>query len=412
MSAQFQHTQLDNGLTIIAETQPEAHTTAVGFFVNVGTRDETMPIMGVSHFLEHMMFKGTPHRTADQVNRDFDRIGASYNAFTSQEMTAYYAHVLPEYLPEATDILADILRPSLRKEDFEMEKNVIIEEIGMYRDQPFWVIHEQSMERYFGRHPLAYRVLGTDRSIRLLERDAMADYFAHRYSPDNIVISLSGALDFDQTIEQIKQLCGDWQPTGAKREYPEVSIGTGEQTRDDATLTNFYVTGVMPGPDQEDELRYAATVLAGVLGDDDGSRLYWRLIDTGLADEADFFYNPFDRAGTFIAFASCPPRNAEQVEAGLFEVIDQAGRDLSDDEIQRTGNKLRVGLTMQNERPAGRMMMLGKTWLNNREYVSVADELERFKAVDQDQICAVVERFDFTQRAIVRCGPSARADDA
>src|SRR5260370_9806910 len=127
---------LPNGLRIIGETNPAMRSVALGFLVRTGSREETPEVSGVTHFLEHMVFKGTPRRTALDVNRDFDQIGSQYNAFTSEENTVFYAAVLPEYLPRAVDILADILRPSLRGEDFDMEKNVIIEEIGMYEDPP------------------------------------------------------------------------------------------------------------------------------------------------------------------------------------------------------------------------------------------------------------------------------------
>src|SRR5438477_287467 len=127
---QYHTAKLPNNLALIGETNPAARSVALGFFVKTGSRDETADVCGVTHFLEHMVFKGTPHRTALDVNRDFDNIGAQYNAFTSEENTVFHAAVLPEYLPQAFDILADILRPSLREEDFQMEKNVIIEEIG------------------------------------------------------------------------------------------------------------------------------------------------------------------------------------------------------------------------------------------------------------------------------------------
>src|SRR6059058_3107450 len=135
----FHHHVLPNGLTIIGETSPSARSAAVGFFVRTGARDEGPDVSGVTHFLEHMVFKGTERRTALDVNRDFDRIGADYNAFTSEENTVFHAALLPEYLPQAVDILADILRPSLRADDFDMEKNVILEEIGMYDDMPAFV---------------------------------------------------------------------------------------------------------------------------------------------------------------------------------------------------------------------------------------------------------------------------------
>ena len=170
MPIQFQIATLDNGLTILAEVNPDAHTAAAGLFVKTGTRDEPGQLMGVSHFLEHMMFKGTARRSADDVNRDFDRIGANYNASTSQETTNYWAHVLPEFLPDAIDLLADILRPALRQEDFDMEKNVILEEIGMYADRPFWVAYEHAMARFFAGHPLGRRIGRDQFGIGLLDQ--------------------------------------------------------------------------------------------------------------------------------------------------------------------------------------------------------------------------------------------------
>src|SRR5580700_11550063 len=164
---------LSNGLQIIGEINPAALCTAVAFWVQTGARDETPEVSGVSHFLEHMVFKGTERRTAFDVNRDFDRIGAHYNAFTSEENTVFYAAILPEYLPQAVDILADILRPSLRTDDFDMEKKVIIEEIGMYEDRPTWCAYDQAKKAFFADHPLASSVLGAVASITALTRDQM-----------------------------------------------------------------------------------------------------------------------------------------------------------------------------------------------------------------------------------------------
>ena len=177
----FHHHELDNGLHVIGEVTPSARSMSLGFFVRTGSRDETPEVSGVSHFLEHMVFKGTPRRTALDVNRDFDRIGANYNAFTSEENTVFYAAILPEYLPQAVDILADILRPSLRGDDFDMEKNVIIEEIGMYEDQPMWSAYDHAKKAFFADHPLGNSVLGTPESITALTRDQMQGYFDKRY---------------------------------------------------------------------------------------------------------------------------------------------------------------------------------------------------------------------------------------
>src|SRR5438552_4400825 len=164
----FHSHKLANGLQLIGETSPSARSVSLGFFVRTGSRDETPEVSGVSHFLEHMVFKGTPRRSADDVNKDFDRIGANYNAFTSEENTVFYAAVLPEYLPQAGDILADILRPSLRNEDFDMEKKVIIEEIGMYDDQPMMSAYDRAKRIYFADHPLGNTILATKESLAAL----------------------------------------------------------------------------------------------------------------------------------------------------------------------------------------------------------------------------------------------------
>src|SRR6202790_5178128 len=184
----FHSHKLPNGLQIVGETSPSARSVALGFFVRTGARDESDEVSGVTHFLEHMVFKGTPRRTALDVNRDFDRIGAHYNAFTSEENTVFYAAILPEYLPQAVDILADILRPTLRDDDFDMEKNVIIEEIGMYEDQPMWSAYDAAKKLYFHDHALGNSILGTADSIRALKRDQMHAYFQRRYVPGNIAV--------------------------------------------------------------------------------------------------------------------------------------------------------------------------------------------------------------------------------
>src|SRR3954454_6473220 len=183
LSMQFHHTVLDNGLRVIAELNDQAHSVASGFFVKTGSRDESPEVAGVSHFLEHMVFKGTPRRDALAVNRDFDRVGAKHNAQTSEEDTVYHVTSLPEYLPKSFDVLSDILRPNLREDDFETEKKVIIEEIRMYLDNPMSVAYEAAKEAHFGPHPLGQSILGSVESISAMTADQMRSYFARYYSP-------------------------------------------------------------------------------------------------------------------------------------------------------------------------------------------------------------------------------------
>ncbi len=213
----FHQAQLSNGLDIIAEENPDSYSTALGLFVKTGSRDEAEEINGVSHFLEHMMFKGSSKYTWEDVNRIFDEIGAKYNAFTSQEMTAYYANVLPEFTEKAMEHLSHLLRPAIRTSDFETEKNVILEEIAMYLDDPGHRLYEKLMQIHFGHHPLSMSILGAPESITRLQRDQMARYFAQRYGPGNMVLAATGRLAFDQIVSLAEKYCGSWPHVDAAR---------------------------------------------------------------------------------------------------------------------------------------------------------------------------------------------------
>ncbi|MEM7627042.1 MAG: pitrilysin family protein [Planctomycetota bacterium] len=407
MPIQFQQHVLPNGLTLIAEVNPDAHTSAVGFFVKAGARDETPEVMGVSHFLEHMMFKGTSRRTADDVNREFDELGANYNAYTSHEQTVYYAHVLPEFLPRAVDLLGDMLRPALRTEDFDMEKNVILEEIGMYDDRPEWVLQDKLLEDYFRDHPLGFRVLGTTDTIKGLTAEQMRGYFELRYSPDNIVVAAAGNLDFETLVADVERLCAPWPPTGAQRDYAAPALGEKQLSVTDAKLSRHYLGLLCPAPSAQDEQRYAAKVLADVLGDSEGSRLYWAIIDPGLADEADFSFMPQDRTGAYLAYASCDPGRAEQVEATLMSVLDNVvtARDISGGEVERAVNKLATQATLQGERPSGRMQALGAQWTYQGAYTPLEEELAKLMAVTSQDVNTLLEDFDFAPKTVLRLGP-------
>src|SRR3984885_5613740 len=210
MPLAFKHHQLANGLDIIAEINPDSHSFAAGFFVKTGSRDESPQLSGVSHFLERMMFKGSTKYTWEDVNRIFDEIGARYNAFTTQELTAYYANVIPQFTERAIEHLSHLLRPAIRNEDFTTEKKVILEEIAMYLDDPGHRLYEKLMEAHFGKHPLAMSVLGSAESIQKLKRDEMAKYFAQRYGPGNMVLSVTGKMDFDEVVKLAEKYCGKW----------------------------------------------------------------------------------------------------------------------------------------------------------------------------------------------------------
>jgi len=396
MPVEFRHAELPNGLTVVAEVDPDAHSSAAGFFVRTGARDEAPDVMGVSHFLEHMMFKGTDRRSAEEVDRDFDAIGSVHNAFTTSEMTAFWAHCLPEHLAEATTILADILRPAIRQEDFDAEKQVILEEIAMYRDHPVFSLYERTLEVFYGDHPLAHRVLGTDETVAGMARERMLDYFHQRYSADNTVLALAGRLDFDAFVEQAHALCGGWQRTGAARDVVRPQARRDRFGLHSATVNRHYVLASAPAPSGTDEDRYPAAVLARILGDSEGSRFYWSLIETGRAEDAAAQFDGRDGAGEWIIYATGDPDDAVALEETLRTEIDALASSLEEDDLIRVRSRIATGVSLQGELPAGRMKRLGTMWTVHGAYRSLEEELARIDAVTLDDLHRVLDAWPMT----------------
>lgn len=408
MALTFHHHQLPNGLDVVAEVNPDSHSFAAGLFVKTGSRDETTDINGVSHFLEHMMFKGSDKYTWEDVNRIFDEIGARYNAFTSQEMTAYYANVLPEFTEKAVEHLSHLLRPAIRNEDFTTEKKVILEEIAMYLDDPGHRLYEKLMEVHFGNHPLSMSILGSAESIQKLERDQMARYFKQRYGPGNMVLSATGRLDFDEVVRLAEKYCGSWPHVDAPRNQPAPMYKPQQVSLTDEKLNRQYTMGMTPGPSQQDDRRFAARVLADVIGDSDGSRFYWALVDNAIAEEADFGFYPHDNCGSFYIALTTDPERTEQAMDIAMKELNKAKADLNDDEIERAKNKIASGLVLQGEVPLGRMRSIGGQWLYNREYRSLEQDMATLMSVDRKSLQQLMTEFPFDPMTIVTLGPGEK----
>lgn len=403
---EFLERRLDNGLQIVAECNPEAHSTAVGFFVQTGARDEDDAVAGVSHFLEHMMFKGTPSRTAEDVNREFDELGAHYNAFTSEEHTAYYAAVLPEYQTGAVELLCDIIRPSLREEDFDTEKQVIIEEIRMYEDQPPFGADDKCRAAHYGSHPLGRSVLGTVQSITDLSVDAMREYFRRRYSPGNIWLVGSGRIDFDALVQTADRLCSGWPKVEAGRATPPAPPHHGFECIRKESATLEYVLSLANGPASSDPDRYAAKVLATVIGDDSGSRLYWELVDTGLAEHASLGHHDYQGAGVFMTYMSCTAEHAQRNLERIAEVYRQAETDgITDQEVAQAKSKINSRVVLASERPRGRLFTVGGNWIQRGEYRTVRDDLKAINAITRDDLMDVLARYPLSAGTTLAIGP-------
>jgi len=403
-----QHT-LPNGLQIIGERNDDVHSVAFGFFVKTGSRDESPEVAGVSHFLEHMVFKGTPEYSADDVNRIFDELGAKYNASTSEELTLFYAAVLPEYLPQAFELLAAILQPSLRDEDFDMEKQVILEEIGMYDDMPSFLAYEKSMAAHFIGHPLGNSILGTNESISALTADQMRGYHAERYRASNITLAVAGKIDWPRIVELAEECCGEWLDGECDRPTFEAHPDSASAIYPRETNLQQHVMQLAPAPPARSDLRFAADLLSVIVGDDSGSRLYWDIVDPGHAEAAELGYNEYDGAGTWLTYLSCSPEQARENLDRItltYESVNAEG--VSAAEIEQARNKALSRIVLRSERPMGRLSSLGSNWIYRNEYCSVEDDLAAYRAVTPDRIRELLNAYPLGQVTTVGVGPLAR----
>lgn len=407
---EFKQTQLDNGLTVIAEASQSARSMALGFFVRTGARDETAEISGVSHFLEHMLFKGTEKRSPLEVNLEFDAMGAKYNAFTSEENTVYYAAVLPEYQERVLTLWADLMRPALREEDFEMEKGVICEEIAMYKDLPHFDVLDRCRRLHFGEHPSGNSVLGTEEVIRGLERQQMLDYFQRRYAADNMVLVAAGRVDWDRLVAQAQELCGSWEAQQAGRELTDMR-GTGKsEAEGKSNVVRQHVCLMSAAPAAQSPMRYAASVASYIVGDVTGSRLYWALVDTALADAADMEYDTLDGTGAFYTYLSCDPAQTQKVIGIAKDCMRKVCTEgVTAEELQASKNKMASGVTLSGEIPMGRLVPLGYGWVYRKEYRPLVEELETLHQVSQEDIAALLAEYPLKKTTMLTLGPEGNA---
>ena len=403
---EFRSVQLDNGLEIVAEINPSAFSQSLGYFVKTGSRDETPKMAGVSHFLEHMVFKGTAKRTAEDVNQELDDLGSQSNAYTSEEQTVYYMSVLPENQAHALELLSDIMRPALRDDDFETEKQVIIEEIAMYDDQPPYGAVERAMEEFFGEHPLARRVLGTRETVLALDPVAMREYHQSRYAPNNLTLVAAGAVQFDELVESAKRLTANWRPMDTSRSLQRPKSPQASVELIHPPATQQYTLQHAMGVSSSDSYRYVLRVLASILGDDSGSRLFWALVDNGLAESAVVFTQEFDDCGLFSIYTTCAP---EQHESN-WEIIQNilasgVEKPVTDREIELAKNKICSGLILSSERPSNRLFSVGGAWLKRERYETVAEVAANYQRVTRDQLQEAFERLKSRSTVTVTVHP-------
>jgi predicted Zn-dependent peptidase len=354
----FEHT-LSNGLRVVVESMPHVQSAAGGFLVRTGARDETPAIAGASHFLEHMCFKGTAGRDWREITVGFDKLGGDYNAYTSKERTVYYGWVRAEDIEPQFDLIADMMRSVLPPEEFEMERQVILEEIAKYNDNLESRIVDLIHELIYPEHSLSWPVLGTAETVGALSRDRVHLYLQDHYQPSNMVLIAAGNVDPKAVVAMAERLCGAWErkPDRADRSPPSAHT----QTMRKATHDRFQqqaIALVFPAPSGRDPTRETGDVLAAILAGPN-SRFFWNIIQAGITPQAWAGRLDYADVGMMIALGMCEPDKAEQVlEAMRGELDKLTTGGVTDAEVQRVKNRVRTGLATEAESPYYRFNQL------------------------------------------------------
>jgi predicted Zn-dependent peptidase len=405
-------TTLPNGLRIISQDMPSVRSGAIGMWVDTGSRDERSPEAGASHFLEHLLFKGSDAMNAQYISEAFDAVGARHNAFTSKEYTCYWAKVRDADLPLAAEILAEMLqRPAFRQEEIDSERHVVLEEINMNEDDPTDVAHELFVRALWDGHPLAPPILGTRESITGMARDTIVGYWARRYAPESVVVAAAGRIDHVDLVSMFTEHMGEWSGAVSPRDTavpttePQVSI----RTKD--TEQSHLVLGT-PALSRADERRWALTVSDHVLGGGMSSRLFREIREQrGLAYAVHSFRMPFHDAGAAAVYVGTTPSQTAEVlklVRGEFDKLMADG--LRDEELDRAKGNVKGSLALAMEDSSSRMNRLGRNELTGIEHLSVDEIVERIEAVTNDDVIEVARAVYGGPYVLGGVGPFAAED--
>jgi len=404
----FYSHQLPNGLRIVVEPMADVRSVAAGFLCRTGSRDESPEVAGVSHFLEHMCFKGTARRSAAQINIDFDRIGGQPNAFTSHDRTFYYSVTRAADLDQQLDILADMMRSVLPPDEFELEKKVVLEEIAQSNDRIEHVAFDLLVEEVFKGHPLGWPVLGYERTIGPLSRDAMHAYFAKRYAPDNMLLVAAGAVDPADVVRLAERFCGSWAPSRPPDGRRPPRIRSGRVTRTIDRFNQQVLALSFAAPSGTSPLHDTADAVATILGGAN-SRFYWHIEQAGLSPHAAAYRLDFADCGLLILLAQCDPDKADEVEAAMRkEAARMMAGPVTDAEIQRVRNKRRTSLAVEGESPYHRLVQVMDDVDYRGQPRTVEQRLLAVDAVGRETFEAYFSEFPIDgEGLLVSVGPKA-----
>src|SRR6516165_9985462 len=416
-------TVLPGGLRVVTESLPAVRSVALGIWVGVGSRDEDTEYAGATHYLEHLLFKGTRKRTALEISAAMDAVGGEMNAFTAKEYTCYYARVLDADLPLAIDVLSDMVTDSLiEPRDVDAERNVILEEIAMNDDEPSDTVHEAFTSRLFGDTPLGRPILGTADSINAITRGQINEHYVTRYTPPQLVVAAAGNLDHDTVVAEIRAAFGSGL-SGAEPAAPRLrgsgglwdgygpAAGSGVKLVSRSIEQANLVFGC-EGLARTDERRFALAVLNVALGGGMSSRLFQEVREKrGLAYSVYSFSSQHADTGMWGVYVGCLPSKADEVLsicAGEVAKIIDGG--LTDAELARGKGQVRSGLVLGLEDPSSRMTRLGKAELVYPDLEPVDEVLAAIGAVSHDDVRAIADEILTRPKALAVVGPFDNPD--
>ncbi len=389
----IQREVLPNGVRIITENITYVQSVALGIWVGVGARDEADNLRGVSHVIEHMLFKGTPTRTAQQIADEIDSVGGDINAFTSKEATCYYVRMLSEHVPLAVDVLSDMFLNSLIEPDeLAREENVILEEIKRRDDEPDDLVHDVFAQTLWPEHVLGKSIIGTPETVSSFRQNDLKDYMARRYTPDTIVIAAAGNLNHDEIVEMVRQRFSHL--SGSKSEWrvpdtPPVAVPETAYVEKPIEQVNL-VIGTQ-GYSQLHDDKYALSLLDNVLGGSMSSRLFQEIREKrGLAYSIGSYSQSFREGGYFGVYSGTSANTAEQViDLIKVEFANVRKNNIAQRELDRAKNQFRGGIVMGQESMNSRMMRMGRNELTYDRVLPIDEIMGKINAVTLDDVARV-----------------------
>lgn len=406
MAGEFVSRTLDNGLRVVIEIMPAVKSAACGFMAATGSRDEDRRLAGVSHFLEHMCFKGTPNRTCEQINVAFDEMGSFYNAFTSKERTFYYGWVQSADIFDQLALLADMMRSALPPAEFDVEKNVILEEIAMSNDQITHLAFDFLHERIFAGHPAAWPVLGYAESVRDLSRDDMHAYFTERYAPNNMLLVVAGNVQPDEVFKAAERVTAAWVPSASRPPRQPAPFKPGTSVKRIERFNQQEVALVFRSAGTKHELDETAEAISSILGGGN-SRIFWNVVQTGLSSRAGAWRMDYEDFGMMILSGLCEPDQCERLSDALRAEASKFMAEGPDaDELIRVKRKRRTSLAVEAEAPYYRLVQLMEDVDTFGEPRSVEERLTAVDAVSADTVRAYLNEFPIDRdEHLVSVGP-------